>query len=183
MHRILCAAMVVFAGAAVATETVHQHQGSPYAGADGRAIKALSERQVDDLLAGRGMSLALTAELNRHPGPVHVLELADRLGLTAAQTVETQALRRTMAAEAQALGRDILTREAALDQGFAAGRIDEAALAAATDEIGRLNGQLRFIHLKYHLAMKRLLAPEQVARYDELRGYRAAAPAQHRHNP
>jgi hypothetical protein len=49
----------------------------PYAGLEGRSIKALSEQQVADLRAGRGMVLALAAELNGYPGPMHVLELAD----------------------------------------------------------------------------------------------------------
>ena len=34
-----------------------------------------------DLRAGRGMGLALAAELNGYPGPAHVLELADKLDL------------------------------------------------------------------------------------------------------
>jgi hypothetical protein len=50
-----------------------------------RPIKALSEQQVADLQAGRGMGLALPAELNGYPGPAHVLELADKLGLSADQ--------------------------------------------------------------------------------------------------
>ena len=37
---------------------------SPYAGQEGRPIKALSEQQIADLRTGRGMSLALAAELN-----------------------------------------------------------------------------------------------------------------------
>jgi hypothetical protein len=47
----------------------------PYAGMQARAIKALSAEQIADLKAGRGLSLALAAELNGYPGPRHVLEL------------------------------------------------------------------------------------------------------------
>ena len=36
---------------------------SPYAGMQSRPIKALSEQQIADLKTGRGMGLALTAEL------------------------------------------------------------------------------------------------------------------------
>ena len=50
---------------------------SPCAGMQARSIKALSEQQVADLKAGRGMGLALSAELNGYPGPAHVLELSD----------------------------------------------------------------------------------------------------------
>ena len=56
----------------------------PYAGLETRAIKTLSERQIADLNAGRGMGLALAAELNGYPGPMHAIELADRLNLSPA---------------------------------------------------------------------------------------------------
>jgi hypothetical protein len=61
-----------------------------------RSIKALSEQQVSDLGAGRGMGLALAAELNGYPGPSHVLELADKLGLSADQRACIQRLFDTM---------------------------------------------------------------------------------------
>ena len=57
----------------------------PYAGMEGREIKALSPQEVADLRAGRGMGLALPAELNRYPGPMHVLELAEPLRLSPRQ--------------------------------------------------------------------------------------------------
>ena len=38
------------------------------------------------------MGLALAAELNGYPGPRHVLDLADQLGLTPEQQVEAQRL-------------------------------------------------------------------------------------------
>jgi hypothetical protein len=47
----------------------------------------LSDEQIADLRAGRGMALALTAELNGYPGPLHVLDLADQLALTATQAM------------------------------------------------------------------------------------------------
>jgi hypothetical protein len=70
-----------------------QQSASSYAGYPERPIKALSERQTADLRAGRGMGLALAAELNGYPGPVHVLELAAPLELRAVQRAETQELR------------------------------------------------------------------------------------------
>ncbi len=41
----------------------------PYAGLQARPVKALSDQQIADLKAGRGMGLALAAELNGYPGP------------------------------------------------------------------------------------------------------------------
>ena len=61
------------------------HAQTPYAGMQARSIKALSDQQIADLGAGRGMGLALAAELNGYPGPSHVLELADKLDLSADQ--------------------------------------------------------------------------------------------------
>ena len=65
---------------------------TPYAGMQSRPIKALSEQQVADLGAGRGMGLALVAELNGYPGPLHVLELADKLSLSKDQRADMQRL-------------------------------------------------------------------------------------------
>jgi hypothetical protein len=63
---------------------------SPYAGMQTRPIKALSAEQVADLKAGRGMGLAMAAELNGYPGPAHVLELADKLDLSDQQRTGRQ---------------------------------------------------------------------------------------------
>src|SRR5438309_7495936 len=89
---------------------------TPYAGMQTRPIKALSEQQVADLGAGRGMGLALAAELNGYPGPSHVLELADKLDLSAAQRASVQKLFDSMKAEAVPLGAKLIEQEADLDQ-------------------------------------------------------------------
>src|ERR1700731_1837605 len=77
---------------------------SPYAGQERRPIKALSETEMRDLAEGRGMGLAKAAELNSYPGPMHVLELADRLGLSEAQRAASEALIPPMRQKAVALG-------------------------------------------------------------------------------
>ena len=71
---------------------------APYAGMEARPIKALSEQQVADLKAGRGMGLALVAELNGYPGPSHLLELADQLGLSDAERSTVRGLFEAMKA-------------------------------------------------------------------------------------
>jgi Spy/CpxP family protein refolding chaperone len=149
---------------------------SPYAGEEGRAVKALSPEEVADLRAGRGIGLALAAELNGFPGPTHALELADALALSADQRARTEAIRAAMQAEAAALGEAILAEEAALDGLFASGTITPEALDTATGRIGALGGELRAVHLGAHLQMMEVLEPGQVAAYAELRGYGPAAP-------
>src|SRR3712207_436389 len=79
-------------------EEPHPH-AKPYAELVSRPVKALSEQQITDLRAGRGMGLPLAAELNGYPGPLHTLENADALMLNAAQRERTQALFDAMKAE------------------------------------------------------------------------------------
>jgi hypothetical protein len=49
-------------------------------------VKTLSDEQIADLKAGRGMGLALAAELNGYPGPSHAVELAGPLDLSGEQS-------------------------------------------------------------------------------------------------
>ena len=147
------------------------HAQSPYADMTNREIKALSNEQITDLRAGRGMSLALPAELNGYPGPSHALELAQQLDLSSAQRAQIQALFGEMKREATALGARIIDSERALDTLFAARTVTPEKLNVATADAAALQGQLRAAHLKYHLHMRDLLTATQVARYNELRGY------------
>jgi hypothetical protein len=150
---------------------------SPYAGEQHRAIKALSPAEIDDLRQGRGMGLAKAAELNGFPGPAHVLELADRLGLDADQRAATAALVAQMKADAQRIGADMIAAEQALDRAFAERRIDNGALQTKLSEIAALQGELRYVHLRTHLAQAALLTPAQIALYGRLRGYAETEPA------
>src|SRR5690242_15684118 len=92
---------------------------TPYAGMQARSIKALSDQQIADLGAGRGMGLALAAELNGYPGPSHVLELADKLELSPDQRAGVQRLFDAMKAEAMPLGAKLIAQESDLDKQFA----------------------------------------------------------------
>ena len=162
--------IVVFALALTSVTALAQHQ-QPYAGFEERPVKALSAEQIADLRAGRGMGLALAAELNGYPGPIHVLEHAQALALTDAQRARTQALYDAMKAEAVALGEALIAEETALDRAFASRAITPDALTQATAAIGLTQAALRAAHLRYHLAQVEVLTPEQVRRYAELRGY------------
>jgi Spy/CpxP family protein refolding chaperone len=144
---------------------------TPYAGMQTRPIKALSEQQVADLGAGRGMGLALAAELNGYPGPSHVLELADKLDLTADQRAGVQRLFDSMKMEAVPLGAKLIEQEAELDRQFASRTITPESLKVSTGAVAATQGALREAHLKYHLSTAALLTPGQMRRYTELRGY------------
>ncbi len=148
----------------------HGHH-APYAALLARDIKSLSEQQISDLRAAKGMGLALPAELNGYPGPSHSLELADQLKLSAEQRGSTQTLFDRMQREAKALGEDVIVAERELDRLFKEKRVSPESLAAATAKAAAAQGRLRESHLRYHLAMMEVLSPEQVAEYNRLRGY------------
>jgi hypothetical protein len=165
--------------AAHGDNTAMQSSSTPYAGMEQRSVKGLSDLQIADLKAGRGMGLALPAELNGYPGPAHVLELADTLQLSDEQRVKTKALFDAMKAETIPIGAQIIADETTLDRMFADKGITRASLGAITARIGEEQGKLQAAHLSYHLAIMEVLSPPQVARYAELRGY--AAGSQHDH--
>jgi Spy/CpxP family protein refolding chaperone len=154
----------------------------PYAGLQARPVKTLSDQQIADLKAGRGMGLALAAELNGYPGPMHVLELATPLGLNDDQRAKVAGLFDAMKREAVPLGERLIGAETALDRQFADKTITASSLGEATRDIASLQGELRLAHLKYHLATLELLTPEQATRYSTLRGYGGSqhAPGHHR---
>jgi hypothetical protein len=136
-----------------------------------RPIKALSDEQIADLKAGRGMGLALAAELNGYPGPAHLLELADQLDLSDEQRTSVRRLFDSMEAETIPIGERLIAQEAALDRLFAEHKVTPENLATATAEIGDTQAKLRDAHLNYHLATVALLQPSQIQRYAKLRGY------------
>src|SRR6195952_4003785 len=113
MNRLTITAALIMTATAASAQT-------PYAGMQTRPIKALSEQQVADLGAGRGMGLALAAELNGYPGPSHVLEFGDRLDLTADQRIRVQRLFEAMKQEAVPLGNKLVEQETELDRLFSA---------------------------------------------------------------
>ena len=154
----------------------------PYAGQQSRTIKALSDEDIAALLQGEGMGMAKAAELNGYPGPKHVLTLAEELKLTASQRQEIQAVFDRMSAAAKPLGAELVERERALDQQFAKREITHDRLAAETAAIGELEAHLRSVHLAAHLETRALLSPDQIARYEQLRGYGSPAAPMHHHS-
>lgn len=152
-----------------------QHQ--PYAGMEARAVKTLSDKDIADLTAGRGMGLALAAELNGYPGPIHAIELADRLGLSADQVAKLKTLFEAMKAEAVPLGATLISQERSLNDDFAKRTVTPASLETATQQIGTTHAALRAAHLKYHLSTVEILTSDQVKRYNDLRGYSSGGDA------
>jgi Spy/CpxP family protein refolding chaperone len=148
-------------------------QHAPYAGQQERQIKALSNDDIKQYQDGAGMSYALAAELNHYPGPLHTLEFADELKLSAQQRSALKTLMDSHKAEARDIGARLVTAERTLDESFRSERLDAADLRAKVHAAGALQSEYRLAHLETHRRTRDLLTPEQVARYDSLRGYGA----------
>lgn len=163
---------LLLAGCAVpAHDPAAAPEPSPYAGEQARDIKALSPEDVAGYERGAGLGYAKSAELNHYPGPLHALEMADELGLSEAQRRDLQQVREDMLAEAVPLGKDYLAAEEAIESAFRSGSVTGEELRALIERASSIEAQLRFVHLDAHLTTRALLTPEQVMRYDELRGY------------
>jgi Spy/CpxP family protein refolding chaperone len=169
------------AGSAFGQHAAQQPHTGSYAGLQTREIKGLTAEQMADLREGRGMGASLPAELNGVPGPMHVLQLAQRLDVTPDQQAAIERITADMKATAQQLGAQVIAAESELDNAFRSGSIDEDGIRRATARIASLQGQLRAVHLSAHLQTKRLLSHEQIAAYNVARGYAPAKDHSGRH--
>ncbi|HEX7047426.1 MAG TPA: hypothetical protein VF275_07630 [Gammaproteobacteria bacterium] len=132
--------------------------------------RTLSPAEVDGLLLGRGMGMAAAAEINGYPGPQHVLDLKDELDLTPDQRFATSRLIGLVQGRARALGQRIVDAERRLDADMAAGNLSSDQVRARLETIAALRAQLRFTHIHAHIEQQKILTPEQIRRYYELRG-------------
>jgi Spy/CpxP family protein refolding chaperone len=145
-------------------------------------IKSLSAQEVQQYLSGAGMGYAKSAELNHFPGPMHALELADRLSLSENQRIQTRQLMDAHKAEARATGAKLVEAERALEALFRSGKVEKDELETAVQRAASLQGEYRLSHLETHRRMRALLTEDQVRRYDELRGYAGGhSMKKHRH--
>lgn len=171
MRRAGVFAALVFVLGAPAWAQSHGAHAQPYAGFEARAIKSLSEEDIAQLRAGKGWGLALPAELNGKPGPAHLLELKEEIGLSGEQVTAIEVLFADMKSDAVSAGERFIRAEAALSDAFAGDDLDEAKLRALLEASAKARAELRFVHLRQHLATVRILDPEQIAAYNRLRGY------------
>lgn len=144
---------------------------APYAGQQNRAITSLSADDQKAIANGEGWGLAKPAELNGVPGPAHLLELADKIGLSPEQVEKLQKLFKDMKAQAIALGNEYTAAEKAVDDYFRSGSFSDRALREKVDQAEQARANLRFLHLSYHHRTLDVVTPEQVKQYNELRGY------------
>ncbi len=146
----------------------HSHGGGGHAGGH-QAAEACSA-EFDKVVAdGRGFGMAFAADQNGYPGPMHILELKDRLKLTADQEARARALMHAMFAESKPKSVHLLETEAKLRRLFADRTADDAAVRVAVAEVERARGQVRLVHLLTHLKTRDLLTEDQRRIYHEAR--------------
>lgn len=157
--------------AAFAQDHGHTGHSATYSGFETREIKSLSEQDIEELRRGGGWGLALPAELNGRPGPVHLLELEEELDLSASQVAAITAIYEQMRTAAVAAGERFIAAEAALSSAFSGPDLSEEKLRDLVAEAAEARAELRFIHLSRHLSTPELLSDTQIQRYNVLRGY------------
>jgi len=167
--RILMTTIVATAGLLGTASSVswgqhgHGHDGGHQAA---EACSAEFDKVVGE---GRGFGLAFAADQNGYPGPLHVLELKDRLKLTADQEAKAQALLHAMFVESKPKSARLLEAEAKLRRLFADRSADDAAVRAAVAEVERARSEVRLVHLLTHLKTRELLTEDQRRIYHEAR--------------
>ena len=146
----------------------HQHGG----GGDAQAHQRVEacQREFDQVVAdGRGFGLAFPADQNGYPGPLHVLELKDRLRLTPEQETRMRALFEAMLAEARPRAARLAAAEARLRQIFAERAADDAAVRTAVAEAETARAEVRLAHLLTHVRTRDVLTEAQRQTYHQLR--------------
>ena len=142
------------------------------------SIKALSSDEISQLERGGGFGHGRAAELNHYPGPGHVLDLADELGLEPDQVARLSAIEARMRAETAPLGARMLEQQRQLETSFARGTAEPDRIHVLSQAMAGTEAELRASHLTAHLEARAVLSGEQLARYEFLQGYTdAAAPA------
>jgi Spy/CpxP family protein refolding chaperone len=118
---------------------------------------------------GEGMGMAMYADMNGYPGPKHILDLKDKLGLTKDQQKKVEDAVKLVKISATTKGDEIIVAEQELFSLFKSGKVNEKTLRLKLENIGKLRGELRYIHLQAHVRMKQILSAGQIQQYYESR--------------
>lgn len=169
---IVGVAAVLLAGAVAVHRGWAQH-GMPRPGAGGPPPHMLAQMCATafekNIGEGRGFGMAFVADQQGYPGPLHVLELKDRLKLTPEQETKAQALLTAMFTESRPKSAQLLDAERRLRTLFVDGKADEAGVRSAVAEVERARSEVRVVHMLFHLKTRDLLSDDQRRVYHEAR--------------
>jgi Spy/CpxP family protein refolding chaperone len=167
--RVATSAMVAI-GALFTTASSVSWGQNEHGHAGGHQAAEACSAEFDKVVAeGRGFGMAFAADQNGYPGPMHVLELKDRLKLTPDQEARARTLMHAMFSESKPKSARLLAAEAKLRGLFADRAADDTAVRAAVGEVERARSEVRLVHLLAHLKTRDLLTEDQRRIYHEAR--------------
>jgi Spy/CpxP family protein refolding chaperone len=114
------------------------------------------------------------AERHLYPAPLTALHLADSLNLDEPQRSQLRQVQHDTETEISALGRRLGAEQRRLARAFAENNVDATRIDALTARIAALDGRIRALQLRSHLATREALTPDQLLRLASLRGYEPA---------
>jgi Spy/CpxP family protein refolding chaperone len=114
------------------------------------------------------------AERHLYPAPQTALQIADSLELNETQRAQLRQVQHDTEAEIAALGRRLGAEQRRLARAFAENNIEATRIDAMTARISALDGRIRALRLRGHLATRETLTPDQLLRFASLRGYEPA---------
>ncbi|MEH6476703.1 MAG: hypothetical protein V7727_13505 [Sneathiella sp.] len=176
MKFVVCLLPILLLAVTAQASQIYHSQVSKYSGQEKRSIKSLSPDDISELRKGGGWGLAKAAELNGMPGPVHLLELKDKIPLSVEQVLALDKIYKAMKIKAIKQGERLITLEQELELLFRSGSVTPDTLRSTLSEISKTRMALRFTHLAAHLKSPEILSKEQIATYNEIRGYSNADP-------
>ena len=176
--KVTAQVLVLLLVAAFAISATDHNHKSKYAGEEKRKIKSLSATDIEELQNGKGWGLAIAAELNGVPGPVHLLEMKEEINLSAEQIQAIEDIYIKMKQEAVPLGLELIELERELNNHFANRTITNELLRQILQKIAQVHKQLRYVHLSTHLKTPDILKSEQITLYNKLRGYSSDDPCE-----
>ena len=170
---VLCVLLLSFSAQAGDVDSSHM---SIYSGQENRTIKSLSTDDIAELKRGDGWGQAKAAELNGVPGPKHLLQMKNEIGLDETQYSAINEVYHQMKSQAVLQGERLIALEQHLGSGFRNRTITDVMLRKTLNGIAETKSELRYVHLAAHLRMLEVLSEEQIRTYNELRGYPLSDP-------
>ena len=165
---VLYALLLSFSTQAGDVDSSHM---SIYSGQENRTIKSLSADDIAELKRGDGWGQAKAAELNGVPGPKHLLQMKNEIGLDETQYSAINEVYHQMKSQAVLQGERLIALEQHLGSGFRHRTITDVMLRKTLNGIAETKSELRYVHLAAHLRLLEVLSEDQVRTYNELRGY------------
>ncbi len=132
-------------------------------------VRTLTYKQYNAYLKGEAAAdMAMVAEMNHYPLPDKVLKLKYELDLSPTQVKKLEEINNYMRRRRLQIGGSVINTERALDSLFRTHKVDDGTLIFYTNRYGLYQGELKNALLQACFATEKLLAPQQIARFEAL---------------